>query len=152
KPSAISLDKRWRMKRESARTGDATGERSGEMVETMRVERQRAAARVAQPQSFAGHDAADPRQRQLETAADRLDRLEVLGGGAEQQLVVVATGQRELLSQRVGQTVEARVDWHRRPVELGADARTVEDVPEVARQPVGQVDRRTRDVAQRQAQ
>src|SRR5690606_35052244 len=95
KPSATRREKRPRMKAAVGLRG-GTGADSAEVLMAAGKPRAGAAAGVVHLDARPVANAADPRQRDAEPPAERLDRRPVLGRGAEEQLVLVAARQGEL--------------------------------------------------------
>ncbi len=98
---------------------------------------------------IAGVDGADARKRQLQFRGQRSDRVAPAWIGGEDQLVVIAAGEHavafELAVAERSQRGRAR---NALEVERRAHLRALEDVAEVARQPVGDVDRGVREAPQ----
>jgi class 3 adenylate cyclase len=95
-------------------------------------------------------DLADAGERQIEPTRESLDLLPLCGRRCEQQLVVVAAGQRGVAG--AGQVARGGRERQLIGVHLGADPGDVKDVPEVGDETVRDIDRRARDAAQRLAE
>ena len=100
--------------------------------------------------TWLGPDRADAGEREVEPARERFDLGAPFGRRGEQQLVVVAAGERRVA--RAGQVAGGGRERQRVGMQLGADPGDLEDVAEVGDQAVRDVDRRARDAAQRLAE
>src|SRR5574341_1014922 len=94
-------------------------------------------------------DRADARERELELGRERFDLAALRERRGEGELVVVAAGEHAaLLELFVFQLPENARPRYPLVLHLGRDARALADMPEIARQPIRNVDRGARELAQ----
>ena len=106
------------------------------------AEVERAAVGADDPQAAPGLDAPDARDRRAGLRAGRPHLLRARGRRGEQQLVLVAAGERALALRRRRERARGGRQRQRVPLDRRADAGALQHVAQVTEQPVGDVDAR----------